>query len=205
MASPDDLDQRRYAPAALRNRGPIMAVLARILPAVGTVLEIASGSGEHAVYFAAGLPRLRWQPSDPQAAARASIAAWRAEAGLDNLAQPLDLDAAAPEWPIGRADAVLAINMIHIAPWGAALGLVAGAARLLAPGAPLYLYGPYRRAGHDFAPSNVEFDQSLRQRNPDWGVRPLDDVAAIAAAAGFALDEVVEMPANNLSVVFRRI
>jgi SAM-dependent methyltransferase len=204
MSSPADFDHRRYAPATLRNRASIMAVLERILPAAGTVLEIASGSGEHAVHFAAAFAQLRWQPSDPDASARASIAAWRAEAGLDNLAAPIELDAAAPDWPIERTNAVLAINMVHIAPWDAALGLVAGAARLLAPGAPLYLYGPFRRAGHAFAPSNAEFDQSLRQRNPQWGVRSLEDVEGIAAAAGFTLAEIVEMPANNLSLVFRR-
>jgi Protein of unknown function (DUF938) len=194
----------RYAPATERNRAPILAVLARILPAAGTVLEIASGTGEHCVYFAEALPALRWQPSDPDQAARASIAAWRAEAGLANIAEPLDLDAAAPAWPIETAAAVLAINMVHISPWAATKGLIAGAARVLAAGAPLYLYGPYRRDGHDFAPSNRAFDHSLQQRNPEWGVRRLEDVGDLAAACGFALAEIVEMPANNLSLVFRR-
>jgi hypothetical protein len=196
---------RRYAPATDRNRDAILAVLERILPASGTVLEVASGTGQHVVHFARALPALRWQPSDPDPASRASIVAWCAEAGLGAVAGPLDLDAAAPVWPVDRADAVLSINMIHIAPWAAACGLIAGAARLLSPGAPLYLYGPFRRDGHDFAPSNLAFDRNLRQRDPDWGVRRLEDVMALAEAAGFGRAEVIEMPANNLSIVFRRV
>jgi SAM-dependent methyltransferase len=197
-------EARRHAPATERNRAAILSVLERILPESGTVLEIASGSGQHAVYFAQARPMLRWQPSDPDPDARASIAAWRETAGAPNIAPPVDLDATAPVWPVERADAVLSINMIHIAPWAAARGLVAGAARLLAPGAPLFLYGPFRRDGHDFAPSNLAFDQDLRRRDPQWGVRRLEDVVEIAASAGFRLAEVVEMPANNLSVVLRR-
>jgi hypothetical protein len=197
-------DGRRYAPATERNRGPIVAVLERVLPAAGTMLEIASGTGEHIVHFARALPGRHWQPSDPDPAARASIAAWSAEAELGSIAAPLDLDAAAPVWPIARADAVLAINMTHISPWEATQGLIAGAARLLSAGAPLYLYGPYRRDGHAFADSNRAFDQSLRHRDPAWGIRRMEDVAATAAAAGFDLAEIVEMPANNLSLVFRR-
>ena len=197
-------DPRRFAPATERNRAPIVAVLERILPTQGIVLEIASGSGEHIVHFAAALPGRRWQPSDPDPEARASIAAWTALSGRSDIAPPLELDASAPSWPIARADAVLAINMVHISPWAATLGLIAGAARLLESGAPLYLYGPYRRDGHEFAPSNQAFDRNLRQRNPDWGVRRLEEVADAAFAAGLDLAEIIEMPANNLSVVFRR-
>jgi len=205
MPSSSSPGQRRHAPATERNRAPILAVLERVLPAAGMVLEIASGTGEHAAAFAAALPRLQWQPSDPDPGARASIAAWREGSGLANLAEPLDLDAAAPVWPIDRAAAVLAINMVHIAPWSATRGVVAGAARLLSAGAPLYLYGPFRRDGHDFAESNLAFDRDLRQRNPEWGVRRLEDIAALTAAAGFGPPEIVTMPANNLSVVFRRL
>jgi hypothetical protein len=197
-------DSRRRAPATERNRAPILAVLARILPDSGTVLEIASGTGEHVVHFATAFPALRWQPSDPDASARASIAAWRDASGLDNVAAPIALDAATPPWPIDAAAAVLAINMIHIAPWAAACGLVSGAGRLLPGGTPLYLYGPFRRDGHAFAESNTAFDRSLRDRDPAWGVRRLEAVAEIAAAAGFDLSDIIEMPANNLSVVFRR-
>jgi SAM-dependent methyltransferase len=196
-------DARLYAPAALRNRDPIQAVLADVLPAAGTVLEVASGTGEHAAHLAQAFPRLRWQPSDPDPTARASIAAWGAALGLANLAPPLALDAALPSWPIEQADAVLCINMIHISPWAATEGLVSGAARLLPPGGLLYLYGPYRRGGAHTADSNAEFDRSLRGRNPAWGVRDLEAVADLAAAHGFSPPEVTAMPANNLSVIFR--
>jgi cyclopropane fatty-acyl-phospholipid synthase-like methyltransferase len=192
------------APAVARNRDPILAVLRDVLPAAGIVLEIASGTGEHAVHFAAALPHLTWQPTDPDAQARGSIAAHAAQAGLANLLAPLALDAAAPAWPVTQADAIVSINMIHISPWRATQGLMAGAARLLSAGAPLYLYGPYRQHGRHTAPSNAAFDESLRARNPEWGVRDLDEVAALAAAQGFALRRTVAMPANNLSVVFRR-
>lgn len=195
-------DHRRYAPAAARNRDPILAVLRSVLPAQGTVLEVASGSGEHAIHFAAALPDLRIQPSDPDPAAVLSITAWAAMAGLANLLPPLRLDAAAADWPVARADAILCINMIHIAPWAATLGLLAGAGRLLEAGAPLFLYGPFRRAGRALEPSNAAFDQDLRRRDPAWGLRVLEDVAERAAAAGFAAPLVTEMPANNLSVVF---
>jgi hypothetical protein len=204
MSSSTQPDTRRFAPATERNRGPILAVLQRILPPSGLVLEIASGTGEHAVHFASALPDLQWQPSDPDPAARASIAAWRAASGLGNIAEPLALDVTLSAWPIAGAASVLAINMVHIAPWQATLGLLDGAARLLPAGGPLFLYGPYRRDGHAFAPSNQAFDESLRRRDPAWGVRRLEDLVDSAERAGFALAEIVEMPANNLSVVFRR-
>jgi SAM-dependent methyltransferase len=195
-------DARRHAPATERNRAPILEVLRRVLPASGTVLEVASGSGQHAVFFAEALPHLIWQPSDPDPELRASIAAWRAQTALPNLRAPLALDATSDDWPMERADAILCINMIHIAPWTAALGLFRGAARLLSPGAPLLLYGPFKRDGRHTAPSNAAFDASLRQRDPAWGVRDLAEVEA--AATGFILAETIEMPANNLTLLLRR-
>ncbi len=195
---------KRFAPATERNREPIRAVLARHLPAAGVVVEIAAGSGEHAVHLAAAFPGVTWQPTDADPDARASIAAWRDEAGLANLRPPLALDAAAPTWPIEAADAIVCINMIHIAPWSAALGLFAGAARVLAAGGLLYLYGPFRFDGAFTAPSNDEFDRALRARDPAWGVRDTADVIPAAAAVGLALDEIVAMPANNHSLLFRR-
>ncbi len=192
------------APAVARNRDPILVVLRDVLPAAGMVLEIASGSGEHAVHFAAALPHLAWQPTDPDEQARGSIAAHAGQAKLANLLPPLELDAAAPVWPVTLADAIVSINMIHIAPWRATQGLMAGAARVLPAGAPLYLYGPYRQHGQHTAPSNVAFDESLRARNPAWGVRDLDAVVALAAEHGLTLRRTVAMPANNLSVVFCR-
>src|SRR5262245_50914829 len=193
-----------FSPASARNRDPILAVLRRVLPERGVVLEIASGSGEHAVHFAAALPGLTWQPSDPDPQARDSVAAYRAAAQLPNLLPPLALDAASPTWPVTQADAMVSINMIHIAPWAAAEGLMAGAGRLLPAGGVLFLYGPFREHGRHTAPSNAAFDESLRARNREWGVRDLDEVAALANRHGFALEERIAMPANNLSVVFRR-
>ncbi len=194
----------RVAPAVARNRAAIAEVLQSRLPQPGTVVEIASGSGEHAVYFCAAMPGLTWQPTDRDDAALASIEAWRAQARLANLLPPVRLDAATADWPVGRADAVVAINMIHIAPWAATLGLMAGAARLLAPGGLLYLYGPYRQDGQHTADSNAAFDADLQARDAQWSVRDLGDVVAAAAAEGLALDRVIPMPANNLSVLFRR-
>ncbi|MBR0648287.1 DUF938 domain-containing protein [Roseomonas terrae] len=197
-------DLRRFAPAAARNRDPILEVLRRHLPPTGLVLEVASGSGEHVVHFAAALPDLTFQPSDPDADARASIDAWVAESGLANIRSALPADASATAWPLDAADAVVCINMIHIAPWAAAEGLVRGAAAILPSAAPLILYGPYRRGGAHTAPSNAAFDADLRARNPTWGVRDLEAVAALAASSGFGPPEVTAMPANNLIVVFRR-
>ena len=195
---------KRHAPAAERNREPIAAVLTEELPAAGLVLEVASGTGEHAVHFARTYPRLAWQPSDPDAESCASIAAWREEAGLANLLQPLELDASAPPWPIAQADAVLCINMVHISPLAATEGLLAGAAALLAPGAPLILYGPYLEAAVETAPSNLEFDGWLKQRDPEFGLRSAEWLDERAAAHGFARTRRVAMPANNLTLVYRR-
>ena len=194
---------KRFAPATERNRGPIRDVLARVLPASGTVLEIASGSGEHAVAFAQAFPALTWQPSDPDPSALASIAAWREEAGLANLAPPIELDVMKP-WPALAPSAIACINMVHISPWEASLALFANAGRILAPGALLYLYGPYRFSGAFTAESNAEFDRSLRARDPRWGVRDVDDLVATARAAQLELVETVAMPANNHSLIFRR-
>jgi hypothetical protein len=195
---------RQWAPAAERNREPILAVLREVLPAHGTVLEIASGTGQHAVHFAAALPALVWQPSDADPAARASIAAWAEQAALPNLHAPLALDVCATRWPLASAAALVCCNMIHIAPWQATEGLFAGASNLLDAGTPLVLYGPFRRDGAHTAPSNAAFDAQLRARNPAWGVRDLEVVTALAVAAGFAFDRLVPMPANNFCVVFRR-
>ena len=194
---------RRSAPAALRNREPIAEVLRHWLPPSGLVLEIASGSGEHAVHFARAFPQLDWQPSDVYPDALASIAAWREEARLPNVRAPIALDASAPDWPIPGADAVLSINMVHISPWPAALGLIAGAGRLLAPGAPLILYGPWLEQGVTPAPSNLAFDADLRARDSDWGLREVE--AFVAAAPGFALEQRRAMPANNLLLLLRRL
>ena len=197
-------EARRHAPATLRNRDAIVAVLADWLPSAGAVLEVASGSGEHIVHFAAAFPHLDWQPSDPDPDALTSIAAWSAEAGLANLAPPLMIDAASPDWPLDSADALLCINMVHISPWAATPGLFAGAARLLPVGAPLVLYGPYVEADVATAESNLAFDASLRARNPEWGLRDTADVKAAATEAGFAFAERRAMPANNLMLLFRR-
>jgi len=197
-------DTRQYRPHVARNRDPILDVLKRVLPERGLVLEIASGSGEHAAYFAKALPSLIWQPSDPDAVALSSIAAHRDDVGLANLLAPVHLDVTAPSWPVAHADAIICCNMIHISPWAACEGLMAGAGRVLAAGGILYLYGPYKIGGRHTAPSNQEFDGYLRGQNPAWGIRDLDEVAALAKRHNFALVETVAMPANNLSVIFLR-
>ncbi|MGH6615280.1 DUF938 domain-containing protein [Sphingomonas sp.] len=197
-----DVDVRKHAPATLRNREAIAAVLRDVLPTTGLVLEIASGSGEHCAYLATLFDHLEWQPSDPDAGGRASIAAWCD--GLANVRPPVDLDAAAQDWPIARADAILCANMVHISPWEATLGLLDGAGRILPTNGPLILYGPYRRDGQTTAPSNEAFDESLKARNPDWGLRRIEDVAAVARRHGLILGEIIEMPANNLTLVFHR-
>lgn len=198
-------DEKRHAPATLRNRQPLLDALRPHLPAAGLLLEIASGSGEHAVFLAENLPGLIWQPSDRDAEALSSIRAWTAEAALSTIRPPLLLDAGDPAaWPDLTPDAILCVNMIHIAPWSATLGLFAGAGRLLRAGAPLCLYGPYKRGGQQTADSNAAFDADLKARNPEWGVRDLEAVADLAGNHGFAPPLVMEMPANNLTLVFRK-
>jgi hypothetical protein len=194
---------RRQAPAAARNVVPIGDVLTDWLPASGTVLEIASGTGEHALAFALRFPDLEWQPSDPDPEALASIDAWRAE-GPSNLRAPLHIDTRSDEWPIDRADVVLCINMVHISPWRSAIGLLDGVRRILARGGSLILYGPWLEAELEAAPSNLAFDQSLRARNPEWGLRLVEDFAAEAASRGLALAGRREMPSNNIMLRFDR-
>ncbi len=191
-----------HAPATLRNREPILRVLQTVLPDTGEILEIASGTGEHVTFFAGCFPLLTWQPSDPDRSACRSIEAHITRSGVPNVRPPLDLDVYARPWPMPRASAILCINMLHIAPWSATAALFAGAAELLSAEAPLYIYGPFKRSGQHTAASNAEFDQTLRSHNPAWGVRDLNDVAA-AAAPAFQLSDVIAMPANNLSVIFR--
>lgn len=210
-------DARQYAPATQRNREAILSVLLEVLPPTGTVLEISSGTGEHAAFFAPHLHPRFLLPSDPNAIARASINAWR-EHSTDNLYPPIALDARDPVWAVEQElpeslpeldlkrhpiVAIVNINMIHIAPWSACLGLMAGAKRILPPGGILYLYGPFKQAGVHTAPSNAMFDTSLRAQNPEWGVRDLDQVVAVAQAQHLSLVKTVAMPANNLSVVFQ--
>lgn len=192
-----------FSPAVARNAAPITEVLKRVLPPSGLVLEIASGSGEHAVHMAQALPALEWQPSDVDEAARRSIVAHAHDLGLSNIRSPLAIDAAHPPWPVARADAVVAINMIHIAPWDATIGLMVGAGAILAAGGILYLYGPFRENGAHTAPSNAAFDDSLRARNASWGVRDIEAVTAAGEARGLHLVQRVAMPANNLSLIFR--
>ncbi|MGF6879814.1 DUF938 domain-containing protein [Paraburkholderia sp. MM5477-R1] len=197
-------DSRQHSPSAERNREPILAVLREALPASGRVLEIASGTGEHAICFAGALPGLDWQPSDADAQARESIAAWTAQAGLANLRAPLALDVHQPDWGVDALDAVVCINMIHISPWSAAQALFDGAGRRLVDGGVLYLYGPYRRGGAHTAPSNEAFDQWLKSRDPEWGVRDMEAVVALGDTAGLTCERVVAMPANNFSLVFTK-
>ena len=195
---------RRSAPAALRNREPIAEVLADWLPSRGLVLEIASGTGEHAAFFADRFPALDWQPSDIHPDALSSIAAWRDASGLPNLRTPLPLDAASAHWPIDRADAVLSINMVHISPWASALGLLDGAGRLLSSGAPLILYGPWLKDDIETVQSNLDFDADLKRRDPAWGLRRVEDFAEAAERCGFRLEEFRQMPANNLMMLWRK-
>lgn len=197
-------DGRWLAPSAERNRDPILAELNRVLPNAGLVLEIASGTGEHIIHFANALPNLTWQPSDADATFRRSIDAWIAKEAPANVRAPVDLDVLRSPWPIAHADAVLCINMIHVSPWAATQALFDGAKRVLSPGGVLFLYGPYRRFGQHTAPNNAAFDGQLRANNPDWGLRDLEAVIDVAGTAGYRLDDVVDMPASNFSVVFRR-
>jgi cyclopropane fatty-acyl-phospholipid synthase-like methyltransferase len=202
------MDQRQLSPSTARNREPILAVLRRVIPAGSRVLEIASGTGEHAMFFASQLPGVHWQPSDPDPTARASTAAWTEATAEVPVEPPLDLDVMQTEWwsrVAGPFDAIVAVNMIHISPWEATLGLMAGAGRLLGAGGVLFTYGPYMRDGHHTAPSNAAFDGWLKERDGRFGVRDLADVEAAAKAEGLALREVVAMPANNFSLVFERM
>ncbi|WP_343867749.1 DUF938 domain-containing protein [Caenispirillum bisanense] len=203
MTSPTQ-DARRSAPAVARNRDPILSVLQRALPGRGLVLEIASGTGEHAVHFAAALPHLEWQPTDRTPESLASIDAWAAAAAVPTVRPALHLDVTDHPWPVAEAAAVVCINMIHIAPPAATDGLLRGAAAVLPAGAPLVLYGPFKVGGFHTADSNMAFEAWLKDQNPEFGVRNLEDVADLAAVAGFAAPETVQMPANNLTVVFRR-
>ncbi len=197
------MDQRQRSPSVARNREPILAVLQRVLPPEARVLELASGTGEHAVFFAGAMPGVSWQTSDPDLGARASIAAWIEAEGVANVLAPHAIDVSAADWGVdGPFDALVAINMIHISPWEATLGLMAGAGRLLRPGGVLFTYGAYKRGGAHTAPSNEAFDQWLKQRDPRFGVRDLEAVEA--AAQGLALREIIDMPANNLMLVFAR-
>jgi SAM-dependent methyltransferase len=194
------------SPAADRNTGPILQVLKAHLPGRGRVLEIASGVGQHAAAIARALPDLDWTPSDPSAEGRDGIETWRKASGLDNLRAAEPVNAADPAtWPSGPFHAVVCINMVHISPWGATEGLMGGAAEVLVPGGLLYLYGPYREADIPLAPSNADFDQNLKARNPEWGLRALEDVSQLARDHGLRLTLRVEMPANNLSLLFRKI
>jgi hypothetical protein len=208
-------DERQFAPATQRNRDPILTVLTQVLPPSGTVLEISSGTGEHAVFLAPALAPRQWLPSDPNPAARTSIAAWQRHAPAANLYPPLTLDVRDPVWPVEAAhlevdlnahpiSAIVNINMIHIAPWAACLGLMAGAERILPAGGVLYLYGPFKQNGRHTAPSNAEFDQNLRLQNPEWGLRNLEEVVAVAQTHQLSFVRTYAMPANNLSVVFQR-
>ena len=194
-----------FAPAAERNRQAILEVLRRVLPSAGLVLELASGTGQHAVFFSEQLPILRWQPSDASPDALQSIAAWVEEVERANLLPPIELDVRSSRWPVARADALICINMIHISPWESTEALFQGAGDLLAAGSPLITYGPYRLHGEHTAPSNAAFDQSLRSRNARWGIRDIDELTELAGRTGFTLQERVDMPANNMTLVWTRV
>ncbi len=198
-------DARLYAPATERNRAPILEVLRGVLPQSGLVLEIASGTGQHITYFAPHFPQLIWQPSDPTPEYFSSLVSWCDHLPSPNLLPPIELDARHPHWPIKDCAAILCINMIHIAPWTAGLGLLAGAGRVLGTGGMLYLYGPFKQGGQHTAPSNEEFDRNLQAQDPNWGVRDLEEVIRCAQAQGLALAQVLPMPANNLSVIFHKL
>jgi hypothetical protein len=202
----EDRSGLRHAPATLCNRDPILEVLKRVLPAEGTLLEIASGTGEHAAYMATRLPGWTWQPSDQDRSALAHIDGYAEECGCLRIRPAVELDVCDAPWPVTRANAILCCNMIHIAPWAAAFGLFSGAARVLGEGTPLFLYGPFKRDGKHTAPSNEAFDRNfLKARNPEWGMRCLDtEVNPLAQETGFHLDEIIQMPANNLTAIFRR-
>lgn len=197
-------DARLFAPSTSRNRRPIFEILHPLLPAEGLVLELASGAGEHITGLASeSAPSLMFQPSDPDSNARHSIDAWTQGLSLTNVRPAIELDAAAADWPVDQANVVFCINMIHISPWSATEGLFRGAANIMPPGGILFTYGPYRRDGAHTSPGNESFDADLRRRNPAWGIRDLEAITELAAELGFATPDVTEMPANNLSLVFR--
>lgn len=207
MSEETRINALQHAPAAARNTGPILEVLNAQLPASGRALEIASGAGQHAVAFAQNFPDIAWQPSDPEANARASIAARRQQAGLKNLEPPLDIDVMQERWPDALErpfDALLAINLIHISPWAACAGLLSGAGELLGAGGLMFLYGPYKKDGIHTAASNVRFEAWLQAQNPEYGVRDIGDVAREAGKHGLRLDDAVAMPANNFSLILRK-
>ena len=197
-------DGRLVVASADRNRGPILKVLERVLPKAGLVLEVASGTGQHVIHFAQALKGLNWQPTDMDAACRRSISAWLATAELANVRRPLDLDVRALPWRVPTLDAIVCLNLIHIAPWSVATALFAGAGLALRETGLLYLYGPYSVHGKHTAPSNAAFDSVLRAENPEWGLRDLKEVESLAKDQGFDLAETIEMPANNFSVLFRK-
>lgn len=197
-------DIPRHAPATLLNRDPILGVLRDVLPQTGRLLEIASGTGEHARYFAEALPGIAWQPSDLDPEALGSIQAHRGAAACNNIADPIVLDVTHQPWPVERADAMLCVNMIHIAPWECCEALLRGAGDILATDGPLVLYGPYKRDGAHTAPSNEAFDQSLRAQNPSWGVRDMGDIERVGNEHGLRLDTIVPMPSNNFCLILRR-
>ena len=197
--------EQRHAPATMRNRDAIVAVLKDILPASGLILEVASGTGEHIVYFGRTFPGLTFQPSDPDPACCESIAAWTKREAVTNIMPPLQLDAQAREWDVPHPAAILCINMVHISPWESSIGLFEKAGTLLAPGAPLYLYGPYLRADVETAPGNLAFERSLKSRDLRWGLRDVADMDALAEQNGFERESLTEMPANNISLVYRKL
>jgi SAM-dependent methyltransferase len=197
-------DGKWFIHSAERNKGPILDILARVLPSQGVVLEVASGTGQHVLHFAKALPGLAWQPSDPDPELRESIALRAKEQQLPNVNRPIDLDVTRLPWPLQTADAVVCINMIHVAPWSATLALLDGTKALLPTQHVLFLYGPYRRFGQHTSKSNEQFDSDLRAHDPEWGLRDLEAVSEAAASSGFVLAEVVEMPANNFSLIFKR-
>ncbi|MGB5723383.1 MAG: DUF938 domain-containing protein [Parasphingorhabdus sp.] len=196
--------RQRHAPATLRNRDAIVKVLRGILPDRGTILEIASGTGEHVVYFGQAFPGLTFQPSDPDPACLQSIAAWSKREGMANVLPPLQLDAQAALWDVPKPAAILCINMVHISPWESSIGLFEKAGKLLDPGAPFYLYGPYLRDEVETAPGNLDFERSLKSRNLRWGLRDVADMDALATRNGFVQESLSEMPANNISLIYRK-
>lgn len=197
-------DSRIVSPSAERNKAPVAELLMRLLPDHGDVLEVSSGTGQHVLHFAQAMPHIRWQPTERDADCLKSIVGWLTAASLPNVNAPIRLDVHDPVWPVDKVTAVVCLNMIHIAPPSATEALLRGAGRVLSSGGMLFLYGPYRREGRHTAPSNEAFDASLKARDPEWGVRNLEDVARLAASEGLELQEVYEMPANNIAVVFRR-